>query len=228
MQVIQQKETLKIKNRDIANLNNIVSRHGVLLPSSIRCLITGPSGVGKTNVAIALLEHPNGLRFENVYIYSKSLYQPKYVYLENLLKSVKGIGYYSYSDANDVITPDYVKPNSVFIFDDIACDKQDVMRMYFSMGRHKSIDCIYICQTYARIPKHLLRDNANMIVLFKQDEMNLIHVYKDHVCTDMSFEKFKDICSICWQDKYGFLVINKENDVSKGRYRKGFDQYIIL
>ncbi|EZA55673.1 hypothetical protein X777_04182 [Ooceraea biroi] len=36
------------------------------------------------------------------------------------------------------------------------------MREHFSMGRHSLVDCFYLCQTYARIPKHLLRDNANL------------------------------------------------------------------
>jgi hypothetical protein len=57
------------------------------------------------------------------------------------------------------------------------CDKQDNMRQYFSMGRHRGIDCFYLCQTYTKVPKHLIRDNANMIILFKQDELNLICLY---------------------------------------------------
>ena len=39
----------------------------------VRAVICGPSGYGKTNVLLSLLESPNGLRFENVYVYSKSL-----------------------------------------------------------------------------------------------------------------------------------------------------------
>ena len=53
------------------------------------------------------------------------------------------------------------------------------------MGRHRLIDCFYLCQTYAQIPKHLIRDNLNFLVLFRQDEMNLKHIYGDHVNTDM-------------------------------------------
>ena len=76
------------------------------------------------------------------------------------------------------------------------------------------IDCFYLCQTYARIPKHLIRDNVNSIVLFKQDEMNLKHIYDDHFNTDMSFSKFKELCSACWDNKYGFLVIDKDNEIN--------------
>ncbi|KAL6256683.1 hypothetical protein P5V15_012802 [Pogonomyrmex californicus] len=48
------------------------------------------------------------------------------------------------------------------------------------MGRHSNVDCFYLCQTYARIPKHLIRDKANLLILFKQDGTNLKHVYNDH------------------------------------------------
>ena len=48
-----------------------VKRHGDLLPDSIRAIFCGPSNWGKTNSLLALITHPNGLRFENVYIYSK-------------------------------------------------------------------------------------------------------------------------------------------------------------
>jgi len=56
-------------------------KHGEMLPSTIRVIICGPSSCGKINVLISLLKNPNGLRFENMYIYSKSLQQPKFRYL---------------------------------------------------------------------------------------------------------------------------------------------------
>jgi len=65
------------------------------------------------------------------------------------------------------------------------------------MGRHVNVDCFYFCQTYARIPKHLIRDNANLLILFKQDYTNLKHVYNDHV--NMSYDEFCLSCRDCWQ-----------------------------
>jgi len=53
--------------------NAVKRKHGVMLPSTIRAI-----NCGKTNVLINLLESPHGVRFENVYVYSKSLQQPKY------------------------------------------------------------------------------------------------------------------------------------------------------
>lgn len=204
-------------------------RHGPLLPDSIRAVICGPSNCGKTNALFALITHPNGLRFENIYLYSKSLNQPKYQFLQHLLKSVNGVGYFPFNDHEQVIKPEDARPNSIMIFDDVACEKQDNMRAFFCMGRHANVDCFYLCQTYARVPKHLVRDNTNLLVLFRQDEMNLKHVYDDHVNTDMPYNQFKSLCSTCWNDdKYGFIVIDKDRELADGRYRKGFDCFVNI
>lgn len=226
MRVEKQKVSLNIENKDFEEEQH--QKHGFLFPSTIRCIIVGPSNCGKTNIMINLIEHENGLKFENVYVYSKSLYQPKYIYLEKLLKPIKGMGYYAFNASENILHPSEAKQNSIFIFDDVACDNQDVIREYFSMGRHNHIDSFYLAQTYARCPKHLIRDNANFLVLFRQDDLNLRHVYNDHIGSDMSFEEFKNICSICWNIPYSFICISKDCKLNKGRYRRGFDHYINL
>lgn len=227
MRLEQQRERLTVRNADPPSSGPLKKRHGDLLPDSIRCIACGPSNCGKTNVAVCLLLDPNGLRFRNVYLYSKTPFQPKYRMLGEVLGSVDGVGFYVFSDNADIVKPSEAERDSVFIFDDVACDKQDVMREYFCTGRHSSVDSFYLCQTYSRVPKQLIRDNANLLVLFRQDELNLRHVYDDHVNTDMSFDEFKDMCALCWRnDKYGFLVIDKDSDIDDGRYRRGFDTYI--
>ena len=118
-------------------------------------------------------------------------------------------------------------PNSLMIFDDISTEKQDHLKTYFTMGRHKMVDSFYLSQSYAQIGKHLIRDNVNFMVIFRQDDTNLKHIYKDHVNTDMSFDDFKEMCSICWKNKYGFLVIDKDSDFNQGRFRKGFHKFFI-
>lgn len=203
-------------------------RHGELLPDSIRAVFCGPSNCGKTNSLLALITHPNGLRFENVYIYSKSLNQPKYKFLKELLEPIDGMQYLPFSEHDEVISPNDAYPDSIIIFDDEACEKQDNVKAFFCMGRHKNVDCFYLCQSYAQILKHLVRGNVNLLAIFRQDEVNLKHVYDDHVNTDMTYLHFKNVCSSCWQDdKHGFLVIDKDRAINEGRYRKGFHCFAI-
>lgn len=205
-------------------------KHGPLLPNSVRCIITGPSNCGKTNVLFNLIFDVNGIKFENIYVYSKSLNQPKYELLKRVLKGAnKKIGYFPFEDSEAVIEPNKAKPNSIFIFDDISCESQSKIRAFFSRGRHARVDCFLLCQTYSSIPKQLVRDNANVIIVFKQDELNLDHVYRDHVNTDLSFQQFKDACALCWNDdQHGYLVIDKESQINNGRYRQGFNTDILL
>lgn len=230
MKLRKQNTSLKIDTWDFnkSTMKQNYKKHGALLPNSIRCLISGPSGCGKTNVLLSLLLEPNGLKFLNVYLYSKSIQQPKYVFLSEILSKVNELTFYTFNDKSDVIPPDEAKENSVVIFDDVALQDQDTIRQYFAMGRHRELDCFYLCQTYSKIPKQLVRDNANLILLFKQDELNLRHAYDDHVNTDMTWEQFKKACETCWVDKHSFITIDKEKETNKGRYRKCFDYVIIV
>ncbi|CAH1986980.1 unnamed protein product [Acanthoscelides obtectus] len=135
---------------------------------------------------ISLLTHPDGLRFENVYLYCKSLYQPKYKYLRELLTPLREIGYYEYSEDANIARPENIKPNSVIIFDDVSSCNQNIIRQYFSFGRHRNTDCFYLCQTYTAAPKHNLKDNINLLILFPQDNLNLKHIYDDHISLDIN------------------------------------------
>lgn len=227
MKFIKQKPALKLETICQIHKEN-VTRHGKLFPNTIRCVICGPSNCGKTNLMVGLLLHENGLRYNNLYIYSKSLYQPKYIFLDNVIKSVPCVSLHKYQENDEVISPNEAKPNSIIIFDDVACENQSNIRDYFAMGRHKNIDCFYLNQTYTKIPKQLIRDNSNLIILFKQDDINLKHVYEEHVCSDMSWLQFRDMCSKVWKDHYGYVVINKDCEKNNGCYRSKFDTFIVL
>lgn len=231
MEIIPLKDSFKINNIDELTVDSVKheeGKHGHLLPDSVRCIVSGPSNCGKTNVVFNLITNDNGLRFNNLYIFSKSLFQPKYQLLEKIMSDVEEVNLFKF-DANDkIMQPNKAKPYSIFIFDDISCENHDTVRSYFAMGRHNNIDCIYIGQTYSKIPKQLIRDNANIIIVFKQDDMNLKHIHNDHVGADMSFDRLKQICCKTWKDKYGFFVIDKEKSVNSGRYKIGFDRIVII
>jgi len=80
---------------------------------------------------LSLIEDPNHLKFENVFVFSKRLYQPKYEYLDKLIKLIKEMGYHNFSHNDGVLDPSDAKNNSIIIFDDVACEKQDSIRSYF-------------------------------------------------------------------------------------------------
>lgn len=202
------------------------ARHSSLLPNTIRSIICGPSNCGKTNVMISLILHKNGLKFRNVYLYSKTTFQPKYRFLAKIFENIPNASFLMFDENKDVISPDKVLPNSIFIFDDVACENQEHIRNYYCMGRHKRVDCFYLSQTYSKIPKQLIRDNVNFLLVFKQDDINMKHIYDEHVNSDMGWADFKKLCCEIWKDPYSFLLINKDCEINNGRYRKGFDVFI--
>lgn len=71
------------------------------------------------------------------------------------------MGYHTFSENSAVIPPAKEKQNCMFVFDDIASEKQDYIRAYFSTGRHCDVESFNLGQSYTRIPKHLIRDNAS-------------------------------------------------------------------
>ena len=231
MKIIKQKDVLPVTDevtQILEPLSKHHHRHGPLFPNTIRCIVAGPSGCGKTNLLLSLILAVNGVRFRNIYIYAKSLHQPIYRFLATVMSGLDEMQFFTFTQHDDVVSPERVLPNSLMIFDDVSTEQQHVIRAYFSMGRHHFVDCFYLCQTYSRVPKQLLRDNANLIILFRQDELNIRHVYNDHVNSDMPFDAFKAMCASCWKKPHGFLVIDKESDLLRGRYRMGFDHFIRI
>lgn len=231
MEIVQYKNRFDINNIDDLTVDKVKiaeGKHGPLLPNTLRCIVSGPSNCGKTNVVFNLITNPNGVRFNNLYVFSKSLHQPKYQLLCKIISDIPDVNFYQYSDNDEIMQPNQAKPYSVFIFDDISCEKQDTIRNYFSMGRHNQIDSIYIGQTYSKIPKQLIRDNVNFIILFKQDDTNLKHVYSDHVGADLSYNNFKTLCGKAWETNYGFVVIDKDRELRNGRFRIGLDKFVLI
>ena len=215
---VQQKSKFPIKS--IKNNEEKSVIHGELFPNVIRALVVGPSGCGKTVLLYNLIVEKQGLKFTNLYIFSKSLEQDKYQRLKQIFENLDEVKLHLYKDCE--LTPQDVEVGSLCLFDDI---NDSNIAPFFSMGRHRKLNCFYLCQTYTKIPKQWIRDNANFIIIFQQDDLNLKHVYNNHVGNDFTFQEFKNLCNQCWQEKYGFLVIDKERAKNKGRYRCKLDKF---
>lgn len=230
MRFIKQSKEIPIGNIDEFSSSNEPKerRHSELLPNNLRCIIAGPSGCGKTNLLISLIESENGVKFENLYLCSKTLEQDKYKYLQKILDPIKGVGFYKFTSSEDLCPPSKAKRNSVFVFDDMICERsQNCVRNLFCMGRHYQTDVIYLTQTLTKLNKHLIRDNCNFVILFKQDDLNLKHAYHDFgVNCDLSFDEFRKFCCECWREKFGFIVIDLDSEANKGRYRRNFSDFL--
>lgn len=205
-------------------------KHGALLPSSIRCAIIGPSGCGKTSLLLDnYIMCPGWLNWDkinHVYIYSKSFEQDKYQTFMNKCNKLENDIITFISHPDDIIPLDECEENSLVLFDDYILEKQDVVREYFTRGRHKGIDCWYLAQTYSKIPKQLIRDNLNFLNIFRQDDLNLNHIYHEFVGCDMKLDEFKKLCQKCWNEPYGFITIDMTRKLNNGKYRNKIQLFL--
>src|SRR5688572_30924589 len=242
------------------------SSNSPLLPRSIRGLIVGKSGCGKTTLLLNLLLRPEWLDYDNLQIFGLSLFQPEYKILKKafeeklpkesiirlfglqdeiirrnttpadvaeemakLSNEKSDISAKFFESAEDVPDPRELKmeKKNLMIFDDLQLIKQNKCETYYIRGRHSNVDCFYLAQNYFKLPRQTIRENANFICLFQQDQKNIDHIYNDHASMDMSKEEFRKLCKTAWEQPHGFLVIDQTSNKNNGKYRCKFDEFYI-
>lgn len=213
--------------------------HSILFPKNIFCVIAGSTGSGKTNLMLNLLMKEETLNYSHVYIYSSTLNQPAYEYLikyyrdlEKLILSnthhVVQIAHFFDAD-DEILNPSKLDKtkNHIMIFDDVMLNDQSVIKDYFCRGRHNNVNVFYLCQSLHKIAKHCIRENANMFILFKQDDKTLKYFHETHISGDMDFKEFKQFCDEAWRKKHGFVVINIWEESYCGRYWSNYNNIYI-
>ena len=122
------------------------------------------------------------------------------------------------SDCSMIPDPAELNPNrkNLLILDDCFLGPQSKAEAYYTRGRQNNCDTFYISQSYFRLPRHTVRENANLIILFPQDAKNLQHIYADHCEGDMSLEQFKRFCRTVWdEDEHGFIALDLSGEKKK-------------
>lgn len=116
---------------------------------------------------------------------------------------------------------------NLLILDDILLTPQSKVLQYYLRGRHNGIDTIYITQSYFRLDRTTIRENANLLIFFKQDNKNLSNIYQDHVAVEnVPYNSFREFCSNVWNSgKYNFITIDLTRSISEGKIRKNLDEY---
>ena len=69
------------------NVNRIKRKNNKLFPKSIRVIIVGKSGCGKTTLLLNLLLREGWLDYNNLQVFGKYLFQPEYKILKVLLRT---------------------------------------------------------------------------------------------------------------------------------------------
>ena len=130
-------------------------------------------------------------------------------------EALGGITAEFYEDCDAIPDPKTLDPKkkNLLILDDCYLGKQSKAGAYYSRGRHNNCDTLYISQNYFALPRHSVRENSNLIILFPQNNKSVQHIHQDH-CTDLPFEEFKALCEDIWKDKFNFLTIDLSSSLA--------------
>jgi hypothetical protein len=209
--------------------------HAPFLPKCIFCVISGATGCGKTNLMLNFLLNNGVLDYTDVYVYSPTLHQPAYKYLKyyyndaekkirDLCKINITIGHFCDGD-EEIKDPSELntKTNHIMVFDDVMNADQSKIKDYFCRGRHNDVNVFYLCQSLHKIAKHCIRENANVFILFHQDDKTLKYFHDTHISGDMDFKEFKSFCDDAWSKKHGYVVINLWEESYCGKYIQNYE-----
>ena len=130
-----------------------------------------------------------------------------------------------FDDCKLVPDPSSLDKNNknLLVLDDCLLEKQNKAEAYYTRGRHVNSDVWFCSQSYFRLPRQTIRENASVIILFQQDSKNIRHIHADH-CTDISLEQFTTFCNQVWTTKHQFVTIVLDLPTNSGKYRKIFDE----
>ena len=185
----------KPKIDNVNNKNNIVSKY-----ENHRCVVIGPSNVGKTYYMLKVLEKIGNKRPIHIITRSPNQY-PNY----KTTTEIKPINKYK---------------GSVVIFDDmLEARNSSQIDEFFTRGRHEDLDVYYISQSYFALPRQSIRNNSDTLILFKQTLRDVQSINYDIGAYDMKYDEFKEMCHKAWDEKYKYLCIDMAKNKNEGKYR---------
>ena len=191
----------KRKNNNVAlptntnNVNNNVSAY-----ENHRHVIIGPSNVGKTFYMLKVLEKIDNKR--PIHIITRSPNQ-----------------YPNYKTSTD-IKPINKYKGSIVIFDDmLGAKNSSQIDEFFTRGRHEDLDVYYISQSYFGLPRQSIRNNSDILILFKQTLRDVQSMYYDIGAYDMNYDEFKLMCHKAWDERFNYLCIDMTKNKNEGKYR---------
>lgn len=222
-------QILKLKD----NTDSFVKRKNKTFDLPMRVLLTGKTGMGKTNILSNFLLNDNKEFYrkdfdpENIFIFSNSLDGDNKLKIiireldipeENLFKKydeevVEVIYDMLMENYNESIEEGEKPKHSLMIFDDVSFDgslkgkeKESQMNRIYMNGRKFLISSLATAQKYSSFGTGL-RENASGLLLGKSSNKQLDLIEQDHNYLKNK-KDFRDMYLDNTKDKHDFLVIN--------------------
>ncbi len=118
---------------------------------------------------------------------------------------------------------------TLLLLDDCMLDPQSSAEAYYARGRHNSVEVIYIAQSYFKLARQTVRENATIYFIFQQDQKNLQNIHRDLCAQDgISYEQFSRFCRDVWSESiHNFVTVDKTRSARFGKFRKCLADYWI-
>ena len=203
-------------------INPNYEKHGISVP--FRMCISAPSGSGKTNGLLNLINHLDKT-FHEIIICVKSSDEPLY---ELLIQKLKNVSVFENGEVPDISnyssidkTTKRLKKNDnkqrLIVFDDLILDKEANKKAseYYIKARKLNFSMVYIGQSYYQIPK-MIPDNCQYFMLgrnlLKKDLRMILSVFP----TEMELDDFANLYNELTNEPLDTILI----DVNKKSIRK--------
>ena len=190
---------------------------------SIRFLIIGGSGSGKTNKLLNLINEQNDI--DKIYLYARDLNEPKY---KILIKKRKDAGIKHLNDPNAFIessnTMDDVYENIndynssrkrkiLIIFDDMIADImtnkrfQAIIKELFIRSKKLNISLVFITLSYFSAPKDVRLNSIHYLIIKINNKRELQNTVINH-SADIDYQDFIKMYRECTKEPHNFLTID--------------------
>ena len=220
--------------------------HPLLIPPNSRIICVGGSGTGKTNFLCNALIKPQ-LKYEKIWMISKNLFQPKYVFLKKELNNTefllnkgarvkkrepyKIIEQWS-DNINDLISLDELKKFKQYlnlvIIDDmpiLSKQQQDTVGKFFCMCRHFNCTIIYLQQLYFQLPRSV-RNNLSHIILFNNKNKKEQTMLAQQLGGNLEKGQFSKLYNKILSKKYQWFLIDNTTDDINLQYRQCYTKLL--
>ena len=196
--------------------------HHLKIP--FRMCIVAPSGSGKTNFLcnlIGLFSRNRGT-FQTITIITRNKDEPLYKWITSKSDQIvikEGL-------TNTPPLDKYDKDvNHLLVWDDLVLSKDlSMVENYYIRARKFNVSCIFISQSYFKIPK-IIRNNCSYMVLLKLSGQREVNVILSEFGLGVSKEQLVEIYKYATNEKFSPLLIDMEAD-SGERFRRGLLEVI--
>ena len=225
------------------NLDNIVSNKTINNNNwPFRMLIIQPSGSGKTNTLLHLIDnlHP----IDQFYLYAKDIHKPKYEYLINKREQagIKNLNdpkaFIEYSDDMDDVLDNINNYNKnrdkkvLIVFADMIADIEynknfkKIIEELFYKARKINISLVFIMQSYFRALKDARLNSTHYILIKIGNKKELKSIEKEK-SGHLDYKDFFKMYNYCTKEPYSFMTIDARLAATI-TFKKNFDEPIDL